>query len=82
MLQIHKNEEVGDILAFLTGQDEVDMACFSLIEEAKSFKKTGKYDSLLVLPLYSALPPRDQVIFKLLNLKLCFFYINILASSV
>lgn len=40
----------------------MEKARLSLIEEAKSIKKSGKYDSLLVLPLYSGLPPREQVI--------------------
>lgn len=37
-LKIHETEESGDILAFLTGLDEVDQAVTLLSEHAKLIK--------------------------------------------
>ena len=53
VLQIHKSEQAGDIMAFLTGQDEVEKACALLREEEKKLGKN--YDKLLVVPLYGGL---------------------------
>lgn len=50
IVQIHKNEPPGDILAFLTGQDEVEHVCRLLTEASKTFTK--KHDRLMVVPLY------------------------------
>jgi HrpA-like RNA helicase len=56
---IHKHEAHGDILSFLTGQDEVEQACAMLKDAAKTLVKTD-YDKLWVLPMYGALPAKDQ----------------------
>lgn len=55
-LSIHKNEGPGDVLVFLTGQDDVNAAVQLISEEAEN-----KPGALLVLPLYAGLPPSDQV---------------------
>ncbi|KAM4100842.1 hypothetical protein ACJW30_05G098700 [Castanea mollissima] len=61
VLSIHNQEPMGDILVFLTGQDDIDTAVKLLNEEAQS---NGKNSSgLLVLPLYSGLPRAEQLIF-------------------
>jgi ATP-dependent RNA helicase DDX35 len=57
VLAIHKQEPPGDILAFLTGQDEVDRVVRKLNEIAQTLKNKL---SLWPVPLYSALPPKDQ----------------------
>lgn len=58
VLSIHDQEPIGDILVFLTGQDDIDAAVQMLTEEAHS---KGKHASgLVVLPLYSGLPRSDQ----------------------
>ncbi|KAL4627006.1 hypothetical protein ACB092_05G136400 [Castanea dentata] len=58
VLSIHNQEPMGDILVFLTGQDDIDTAVKLLNEEAQS---NGKNSSgLLVLPLYSGLPRAEQ----------------------
>lgn len=54
---IHTNEGPGDILLFLTGEEEIETACAQL--EAEFGVDSGK-GSLLVLPLYSALPMQQQ----------------------
>lgn len=57
ILQIHKNEPSGDILAFLTGQDEIDQVITHLNEEIRRQKIFG----LIPLPLYSGLPIEQQM---------------------
>ncbi|KAK9706754.1 hypothetical protein RND81_07G149800 [Saponaria officinalis] len=58
VLLIHKEERPGDILVFLTGQDDIDAAVQLINEEAQnSGRSTGE---LLILPLYSGLPRSDQ----------------------
>lgn len=56
--QIHFDEPPGDILLFLTGQEEIDTACQILNER---LKKVGPdVTELIVLPVYSALPSEQQ----------------------
>uniref|UniRef100_A0A7S1G4C4 RNA helicase n=1 Tax=Bicosoecida sp. CB-2014 TaxID=1486930 RepID=A0A7S1G4C4_9STRA len=58
VLQIHQCEGPGDILVFLTGQAEIDDACYKIEQEAKSLPpELGKLDCR---PLYSSLPPHIQ----------------------
>ena len=57
-LQIHVEEKEGDILLFLTGEEEIENACSDLRSEAK--KLGDEAGDLLVLPLYSTLPPAQQ----------------------
>jgi ATP-dependent RNA helicase DHX8/PRP22 len=55
VLRIHVSEPLGDILVFLTGQEEIETACEVLNERSARLAKTCPH-SLLVLPVYSALP--------------------------
>lgn len=58
VLQIHQCEGPGDILVFLTGQQEIEDACSKIREESQSFAPdVGKLDAR---PLYSSLPPSAQ----------------------
>eukprot|EP01124_Arcella_intermedia_P031991 TRINITY_DN7377_c0_g1_i1.p1 TRINITY_DN7377_c0_g1~~TRINITY_DN7377_c0_g1_i1.p1 ORF type:complete len:726 (+),score=192.02 TRINITY_DN7377_c0_g1_i1:306-2180(+) len=59
VLQIHLSEGPGDILLFLTGEEEIEEACLKL---ERDLEKIGTENSgeLLVLPLYSALSPQQQ----------------------
>ncbi|GMP72267.1 hypothetical protein CsSME_00030365 [Camellia sinensis var. sinensis] len=58
VMSIHVQEPMGDILVFLTGQDDIDTAVQLLTEEAQN---NGKPSSgLVVLPLYSGLSRADQ----------------------
>ncbi|XP_017979400.1 PREDICTED: probable pre-mRNA-splicing factor ATP-dependent RNA helicase DEAH9 isoform X2 [Theobroma cacao] len=58
VLLIHDQEPAGDILVFLTGQDDIDVAVKMLTEEARS---DGKHSSgLIILPLYSGLSRAEQ----------------------
>ncbi|SBT33465.1 pre-mRNA-splicing factor ATP-dependent RNA helicase PRP43, putative [Plasmodium ovale wallikeri] len=54
---IHINEEEGDILVFLTGEEEIEMV---KKEIEKLVSKNASAAQLVVLPLYSSLPPLQQ----------------------
>lgn len=58
VLLIHEREPAGDVLVFLTGQDDIDAAAQLLADEVQT---NGKHSSgLVVLPLYSGLPRAEQ----------------------
>ena len=48
----------GDILLFLTGQEEIDTACEVLYERMKALGP--EVPELIILPVYSALPSEMQ----------------------
>ncbi|KAK4690090.1 ATP-dependent RNA helicase DHX8/PRP22, partial [Tremellales sp. Uapishka_1] len=58
ILQIHLMEPQGDILLFLTGQEEIDTACEILYERVKALGP--QVPDLLILPVYAALPSEMQ----------------------
>jgi len=58
IMQIHLNEPPGDILLFLTGQEEIDTACEVLFERMKCLGP--EVPELIILPVYSALPSEMQ----------------------
>ena len=58
VMQIHLTEPPGDILLFLTGQEEIDTACEVLFERMKSMG--SDVPELIILPVYSALPSEIQ----------------------
>merc|ERR1712048_631583 len=58
VMQIHLTEPPGDILVFLTGQEEIDTACEILYERMKSLGP--EVPELIILPVYSALPSEMQ----------------------
>ena len=51
------NEEPGDILVFLTGEEEIEMACTEIRNESRKLGDSA--GNVLVLPLYSTLPPQQ-----------------------
>eukprot|EP00727_Mastigamoeba_balamuthi_P000424 m51a1_g10379 putative probable pre-mrna-splicing factor atp-dependent rna helicase-like (1156) ;mRNA; f:25269-30444 len=58
VMQIHLSEPRGDILVFLTGQEEIDTACQILYDRMKALGPT--VPELIILPIYSALPSEVQ----------------------
>ncbi|CAO1429272.1 unnamed protein product [Diamesa tonsa] len=58
VMQIHLREPPGDVLLFLTGQEEIDTACEILYERMKSLGPD--VPDLIILPVYSALPSEMQ----------------------
>ena len=66
-LQIHisqadelfdENNSGGDILVFLTGQEEIELAKRMITNQIKKLK--GKIPNCVVLPIYAALPSEEQ----------------------
>ncbi|ESQ30195.1 hypothetical protein EUTSA_v100122210mg, partial [Eutrema salsugineum] len=57
-MKIHIASPPGDILIFMTGQDEIEAACFSLKERMEQLiaSSTREITNLLILPIYSQLP--------------------------
>ncbi|ETI21531.1 hypothetical protein G647_07878 [Cladophialophora carrionii CBS 160.54] len=58
VMQIHLTEPPGDILLFLTGQEEIDTSCEVLYERMKALGPS--VPELVILPVYSALPSEMQ----------------------
>jgi len=59
VLQIHLTEPSGDVLVFLTGQEEIDTACQILHERMQKLESMSP-PPLIILPVYSALPSEMQ----------------------
>ncbi|KAF2018565.1 P-loop containing nucleoside triphosphate hydrolase protein [Aaosphaeria arxii CBS 175.79] len=60
VLQIHATEKEGDILLFLTGEEEIEDTCRKLTMEAQELLRDGAAGPLQVYPLYGTLPPAQQ----------------------
>ncbi|KAK3610344.1 hypothetical protein CHS0354_029813 [Potamilus streckersoni] len=60
VIKIHHNEQSGDVLAFLTGQEEVETVVSLLIDEAKRLYKEKHPMKMKVLPMYGSLPASEQ----------------------
>lgn len=58
VMQIHVAEPDGDILVFLTGQEEIDTSCEALYSRIKTLGKS--VPDLIILPVYSSLPSEMQ----------------------
>lgn len=52
VIEIHMCEPTGDVLVFLTGEEEIEHACSTIV------RSLG--DQVTVVPLYSSLPPALQ----------------------
>ncbi|XP_036178654.1 probable ATP-dependent RNA helicase DHX35 isoform X2 [Myotis myotis] len=61
VMKIHQTEGDGDILAFLTGQEEVETVVSLLIEQARALGRTGMKRHLRILPMYAGLPSFEQM---------------------
>ncbi|KAL9186185.1 hypothetical protein ACHAXT_005423 [Thalassiosira profunda] len=55
-LQIHFNSPPGDILIFMTGQEDIEGTCAVLAEKMEALGDENGSKPLLVLPMYSQLP--------------------------
>ncbi|KAF2800918.1 P-loop containing nucleoside triphosphate hydrolase protein [Melanomma pulvis-pyrius CBS 109.77] len=60
VLQIHASEPEGDILLFLTGEEEIEDACRKINLEAQELTREADAGPLVVYPLYGSLPPAQQ----------------------
>ncbi|KAK6352748.1 DEAH-box ATP-dependent RNA helicase prp43 [Orbilia brochopaga] len=60
VLQIHGSEPEGDILLFLTGEEEIEEACKRLRMEGDEMQREYDTGPLKVYALYGSLPPQQQ----------------------
>ncbi|KAI9843506.1 MAG: DEAH-box ATP-dependent RNA helicase prp43 [Sclerophora amabilis] len=60
VLQIHATEPEGDILLFLTGEEEIEDAVRKISLEADEMVREADAGTLKVYPLYGTLPPAQQ----------------------
>ena len=60
VLQIHDSEPEGDILLFLTGEEEIEDACRKINLEVDEMIRETDAGPLKVYPLYGTLPPQQQ----------------------
>ncbi|KJA15451.1 hypothetical protein HYPSUDRAFT_48384 [Hypholoma sublateritium FD-334 SS-4] len=61
-LMIHRAEDPGDILLFLTGEAEIEDACRKIKLEADDLinQDPSSVGPIVCIPLYSSLPPQQQ----------------------
>ncbi|KAI9893352.1 MAG: DEAH-box ATP-dependent RNA helicase prp43 [Vezdaea aestivalis] len=60
VLQIHATEPEGDILLFLTGEEEIEDVCRKISLETDEMIRESDVGPLKVYPLYGTLPPQQQ----------------------
>lgn len=60
VIQIHLSEPEGDILLFLTGEEEIEDACRKINLEVDESIRAADVGPLKVYPLYGTLPPAQQ----------------------
>ena len=60
VLQIHATEPEGDILLFLTGEEEIEDACRKINLEVDELIREADAGPMKVYPLYGSLPPHQQ----------------------
>lgn len=60
VLQIHATEGEGDILLFLTGEEEIEDACRKIRLETDEMIREADAGPMVVYPLYGSLPPAQQ----------------------
>ncbi|KAI9323357.1 P-loop containing nucleoside triphosphate hydrolase protein [Dichotomocladium elegans] len=60
VIQIHLSEPEGDVLVFLTGEEEIEQACRKIKAEVDEQIRQVDCGPMIVVPLYSTLPPAAQ----------------------
>lgn len=60
VLQIHATEDEGDILLFLTGEEEIEDACRKIRLEVDEMVREADVGPMEIYPLYGTLPPAQQ----------------------
>ena len=58
VFQIHTSQPTGDILVFLTGQDEIESMQESLEETTRALKDSIR--EMMICPIYATLPTEQQ----------------------
>lgn len=77
-VRISETQPTGDILVFLTGEDEIERCCTEILSRQKLLKQ-----KLVPLPLYSSLPMHAQnAIFDKMSGRKVIFATNIAETSI
>jgi len=73
VMQLHAEEAPGDVLVFLTGQEEIDAMARLLGERAAALPDGSA--PLVIAPLYAALPPEQQMtVFEPVPVGVCYAF--------
>ena len=70
VMEIHLDQPPGDVLVFLTGQQEIEMVCDKIFKAAENIDyeydvQDKEVKGMAILPLYGSLPSeQQQVVFK------------------
>ena len=79
IIEIHIKEPPGDILVFMTGQEDIETTCLLLAER---ISKMENIPPMLILPIYSQLPSDAQAkIFEKSDRRKCIVATNIAETS-
>jgi len=79
-IQVHLEYPSGDILVFMTGQEDIEATCLLLNERLKRLE--GKVPKIVILPIYSQLPSDYQArIFQKTKYRKCIVATNIAETS-
>lgn len=62
VVQLNQSEQLGDILCFLPGQEEIDKAVIIMNKISEIIHKENSVPLMVALPLYAALPPVKQAL--------------------
>lgn len=61
VIDVHTNNPPGDILVFLTGREEIETCCETIVQKMSVlYKSDSSLQELIVLPIYSAMPSEMQ----------------------
>lgn len=78
-MAIHIQQPPGDILIFMTGQEDIEATCYFIEQQLKALENVPK---LLILPIYSQLRTEDQAkIFEVSPFRKCIVATNIAETS-
>jgi len=79
-IQVHLEYPSGDILVFMTGQEDIEATCLLLNERLKRLE--GNVPKIVILPIYSQLPSDYQArIFQKTKYRKCIVATNIAETS-
>ena len=79
-IEVHLRYPQGDILVFMTGQEDIEATCLLLNERLKRFE--GNVPKIVILPIYSQLPSDYQArIFQKTKYRKCIVATNIAETS-
>lgn len=92
-MRIHLEEPPGDVLVFLTGQEEIEHACDRLFEAAEDVDYShdihySEVEAMLILPLYGSMTTglwniiiRHGFVFREVDWY-CFFAVHVQSNDI